>query len=96
MNKPVEELMQRLKEPDYKYYGCELSKSEAELVISALEKQMSKKPCDFCKNIYTIEATSYTYTEPIASLSGLSEINYCPKCGRPLNQPSATDNNVGE
>jgi hypothetical protein len=46
-----------------------------------------KEPCDFCKYIYTIEATSYTYTEPIASLSGLSEINYCPKCGRPLNQP---------
>jgi hypothetical protein len=44
-----------------------------------------KEPCDFCKHIYTIEATSYTYTEPIASLSGLNEINYCPKCGRPLN-----------
>lgn len=45
-----------------------------------------KEPCDFCKYIYTIEATSYTYTEPIASLSGLSEINYCPKCGRPLSE----------
>lgn len=49
-----------------------------------------KEPCDFCKNIYTIEATSYTYTEPIASLSGLSENNYCPKCGRTLNQPKKT------
>jgi hypothetical protein len=45
-----------------------------------------KEPCDFCKYVYTIEATSYTYTEPIASLSGLSEINYCPKCGRPLSE----------
>ena len=44
MNKPIEELIQRLKEPDYKYYGCELSRGEAELAISALEKQIPKKP----------------------------------------------------
>ena len=44
MNKPIEELIQRLKEPDYKYYGCELSGEEAELAISALEKQILKKP----------------------------------------------------
>lgn len=41
MNKSVEELIQRLKEPDYKYYGCELSRGEAELAISALEKQLT-------------------------------------------------------
>lgn len=43
MNKSIEELIQRLKEPDYQYYGWELSKDEAELVISALEKQIPKK-----------------------------------------------------
>jgi len=46
MNKPIEELIQRLKEPDYKYYGCELSRGEAELAISALEKQIPKKPIE--------------------------------------------------
>lgn len=70
------------------------------IIVLGLEKAKEiilseqKEPCEYCKYIYTIEATSYAYTEPIASLSGLSEINYCPKCGRPLNQPSATDNNV--
>ena len=53
MNKPTEELIQRLKEPDYKYYGCELSRGEAELVISALEKQIPKKPeYDCYKHLY--------------------------------------------
>ena len=53
MNKPIEELIQRLKEPDYKYYGCELSRGEAELAISALEKQIPKKPEYDChKHLY--------------------------------------------
>ena len=53
MNKPIEELIQRLKEPDYKYYGCELSGEEAELAISALEKQIPKKPEYDChKHLY--------------------------------------------
>ena len=53
MNKPIEELIQKLKEPDYKYYGCELSMGEAELAISALEKQMPKKPeYDCYKHLY--------------------------------------------
>ena len=37
MIKPIQELIKRLKELDYKYYGYELSSDEAELVISALE-----------------------------------------------------------
>jgi hypothetical protein len=43
MNKPAEELIQRLKEPDYKYYGCELSRGEAELAISALTQQLNNR-----------------------------------------------------
>lgn len=61
-----------------------LTREKAEKALRAEDVIEPKEPCDFCKYIYTIEATSYTYTEPIASLSGLSEINYCPKCGRSL------------
>lgn len=43
MNKPIKELIQRLKEPDYQYYGCELCKSEADLAISALEQQLTNE-----------------------------------------------------
>lgn len=81
MNKPIEELIQRLKEPDYKYYGCKLCKSEAELVISALEKQISIKPippktkmrkqyiCPTCKGV-----AGDTH----------NEYEFCRNCGQKL------------
>ena len=59
MIKPIQELIKRLKELDYKYYGYELvtlkfiSRDDAELVISALEKQIPKKPeYDCYKHLY--------------------------------------------
>ena len=37
----IEQLIERLKEPDYKYYGCELSGSEAKLAITALTEKLN-------------------------------------------------------
>ena len=87
MNKPIEELIQRLKEPDYKYYGCELSRGEAELVISALEKQIPKKP--------DLEADGYVdgYLAYDIWICPCCETRYevdyddyknCPKCGQAI------------
>ena len=73
MNKPIEELIQRLKEPDYKYYGCELSRGEAELAISALEKQISKKPIRVSNN--------RTDGCPKCKTEYYEKFKYCPECG---------------
>lgn len=78
MNKPVEELIQRLKEPDYKYYGCELSRGEAELAISALEKQIPKNIIiengwKYCPACYECINDDYG-----------TETNYCSDCGQRL------------
>ena len=69
MNKQIEELIQRLKEPDYQFYGCELCKSEAELAISALEKQLnngwipvSKKMPEFDQNCLVTTDTEEVFT----------------------------------
>lgn len=40
----IKALIERLKELDYKFYGCELCKREADIVIPALEKTLAKKP----------------------------------------------------
>jgi hypothetical protein len=97
MNKPIEELIQRLKDyevhlnlldkctlPDYKCYGCELSRGEAELVISALEKQIPEKPiyigyynsdilCPVCNNYIGY------YTEAMCKPEYMQ---YCNECGQ--------------
>jgi len=91
MNKPVEELIQRLKEPDYKYYGCELSRGEAELAISALEKQIPKKPIEeekqysedygFNSDILCPVCNNYIgyYTEAMCKPEYMQ---YCNECGQ--------------
>ena len=87
MNKPVEELIQRLKEPDYKYYGCELSKGEAELVISALEKQMPKKPIDnYNWEDLSEEERLETPRWYCKSCDGIIEehYSYCVLCGQAI------------
>ena len=38
----IEKLIERLREPDYEHYGCELSRCEAELAIFALEKMLEE------------------------------------------------------
>ena len=76
MNKPIEELIQRLKEPDYKYYGCELSGEEAELAISALEKQIPKKPSFIDSEIF--ECSNCRWKRSI------SNIHFCPTCGQAI------------
>ena len=75
MNKPIEELIQRLKEPDYKYYGCELSRGEAELAISALEKQIPKKP---------VRDREYTLCPNCKKVEIDWLDNYCHGCGQRL------------
>ena len=91
MNKPIEELIQRLKEPDYKYYGCELSRGEAELAISALEKQIPKKPIEeekqysedygFNSDILCPVCNNYIgyYTEAMCKPKYMQ---YCNECGQ--------------
>lgn len=91
MNKSVEELIQRLKEPDYKYYGCELSRGEAELAISALEKQIPKKPIEeekqysedygFNSDILCPVCNNYIgyYTEAMCKPEYMQ---YCNECGQ--------------
>ena len=83
MNKPTEELIQRLKEPDYQFYGCELSKGEADLVISALEKQIPKKPLGIENdNRYGCVLECF---ECKTILSGSEERPlYCPECGQKI------------
>ena len=80
MNKPIEELIQRLKEPDYKYYGCELSRGEAELAISALEKQISKKP-KVMETTLVGEKFWWYCGHCGASRHTGSKANYCGYCG---------------
>lgn len=82
MNKSIEELIQRLKEPDYQYYGCELSKDEADLAISALEKQISKKPIEQ-------ELREHDYVRigkcSVCCEWWITEFHkYCPKCGQAI------------
>ena len=91
MNKPIEELIQRLKEPDYKYYGCELSRGEAELAIYALEKQILKKPIEeekqysedygFNSDILCPVCNNYIgyYTEAMCKPKYM---RYCNECGQ--------------
>lgn len=75
MMNEFKELIGRLKEPDYKYYGCELSGSEANIAISALEKQIPKKvdrvgnKCPICK--------CYLASEPVGD-------HYCFQCGQAI------------
>jgi predicted RNA-binding Zn-ribbon protein involved in translation (DUF1610 family) len=82
MNKPIEELIQRLKEPDYKYYGCELSRGEAELAISALEKQIPKKPTDIDRDYNYFECASCGNS--ICSTEKLESHKFCLTCGQAI------------
>ena len=84
MNKPIEELIQRLKEQDYKYYGCELSRGEAELVISALEKQITKKP-KVMETTLVGEKFWWYCGHCGASRHTNSKSNYCSYCGGKVN-----------
>ena len=100
MNKPIEELIQRLKEPDYKYYGCELSRGEAELAISALEKQIPKKPIEeekqysedygFNSDILCPVCNNYIgyYTEAMCKPKYMQ---YCNECGQRIDDDWSGD-----
>ena len=53
----IEQLIERLKEPDYKYYGCELSGSEAKLAISALTEKIEWWVDSMCRDCQSLEAS---------------------------------------
>lgn len=82
MNRSVKELIQRLKEPDYEYYGCELSKCEAELAISALEKQIPSKPQEVDVDFSIFECPNCSST--IRYTGDKHAHNYCSKCAQKL------------